>query len=325
MKTNSIVQKISFANWDLEGSEFEVRGDLTDAIVTNCTLIAPLVNGKYDEQLAQQAYKIFTTTWNYKNNVFDGITLVGFDLRNASFGGYYSQGKDISGIVFIDCKMSDDSHANEYLFGNSRISSAGNSKWSSNATKEQLYKTSNYEHKRLGKIKIPRMPGLDLTKQDLTWTTISGCIDEKYYKFEDEENYNLEGYKFDDVYLNKTNISGMNKEQLYVTQSYKEGNLDRVYFYSCNFADANFTKVNLTGCGFSNTIINKANFTDAIISNCSFSGPSSGVNDKMEITIEQIKSTWNYKNNRMDGIRFSAKMQKALDAEKQTPTNATAK
>jgi uncharacterized protein YjbI with pentapeptide repeats len=324
MQTNSIVQKISFANWDLEGSEFEVRGDLTDAIVTNCTLIAPLVNEKYDEQLAQQAYKIFTTTWNYKNNVFNGITLVGFDLRSASFGGYYGQGKDISRIVFIDCKMSDNTHANEYLFRNSQISNyKGMSEWSSNATKEQLYKTRNYDNKRLGKIKIPRMPGLDLTKHDLTWTTISGSIDEN--KFEGKENYNLEGYKFDDAYLNKTNISGMNKEQLYVTKSYKEGNLNRVYFSSCNFANANFTKVNLTGCGFANTIINTANFTDAIISNCGFRGSYSGVDDKMEITIEQIKSTWNYKNNRMDGITFSAKMQKALDAEKQTTTNETSK
>jgi O-phosphoseryl-tRNA(Cys) synthetase len=53
-----------------------------------------------------------------------------------------------------------------------------------------------------------------------------------------------------------------------------------------------------------------ANFTDAIISGCIFT------NNVKNLTVEQIKSTWNYKVGRMDGIKLPPDIQKALDAEK---------
>ena len=50
----------------------------------------------------------------------------------------------------------------------------------------------------------------------------------------------------------------------------------------------------------------KIDLTDSVISGCTLNG----------VTLENVKSTWNYKNNRMEGITLPSDIQKALDAEK---------
>jgi len=56
----------------------------------------------------------------------------------------------------------------------------------------------------------------------------------------------------------------------------------------------------------------KINFTDSIISGCNFEY-------FLGLTTENIKSTWNYKHGRMNGIKLPVEIQKALDAEKEQP------
>ncbi|MDR1477930.1 MAG: pentapeptide repeat-containing protein, partial [Planctomycetaceae bacterium] len=78
-----------------------------------------------------------------------------------------------------------------------------------------------------------------------------------------------------------------------------------------NLRGLNLSQFNLTGCQFLGDLTD-VNFTDAVISKCDFGWLSN-------ITIDQIKSTWNYKTGRMNGIKLPEEIQKTLDAEKNNP------
>ncbi|MDR2346325.1 MAG: pentapeptide repeat-containing protein [Planctomycetaceae bacterium] len=75
---------------------------------------------------------------------------------------------------------------------------------------------------------------------------------------------------------------------------------------------------NLSNCKFESVDLTGTDFTNAIITGVQFNGYErySAINP----TIDQIKSTWNYKNNRMDGIKLPPDIQKELDKEKQKNT-----
>ncbi|MDR1485483.1 MAG: pentapeptide repeat-containing protein [Planctomycetaceae bacterium] len=155
----------------------------------------------------------------------------------------------------------------------------------------------------------------------------------------DFTNFNLTGARFPNVKyctFENAEIEGatlpfISYEELCKTKSFKNGLVNNVSFssqisssgkidYSSSktYANKDFSKLNLTGCSFEWIDFSNTNFTDSVISSCKFRACN-------ELTIDQIKSTWNYKNNRMTGITLPPKIQKILDAEKQTPTNATAK
>jgi len=57
------------------------------------------------------------------------------------------------------------------------------------------------------------------------------------------------------------------------------------------------------------SVFAKIDLTDSIISGCNFG-------NFLGLTLENIKSTWNYKHNRMAGIKLPEEIQKALDTEK---------
>jgi uncharacterized protein YjbI with pentapeptide repeats len=80
-----------------------------------------------------------------------------------------------------------------------------------------------------------------------------------------------------------------------------------------DFSGVDLSGLNLSGCCFHNVNLKNTNFTDAIITNSNLGC----YNDKdCFITIEQIKSIWNYKNNYMREITLPPNLQKALDTEK---------
>ena len=102
-------------------------------------------------------------------------------------------------------------------------------------------------------------------------------------------------------------------DQLKSTQNNKLGVFTNVTFVGHNFSGMDFSYMNLTGCRFlsrSGGASLKCNFQDAIftnavISNCDFSGAEN-------LTLEQIKSTWNYKVSRMKGIVLHKELQLGL-------------
>jgi len=136
---------------------------------------------------------------------------------------------------------------------------------------------------------------------------------------------------------------GMTYEQIRSTKSYKTGALINVKLQlTWPEGHADFSKMNLTGCVFgpggtyNHVKIDdlgqfraksqsghkdmpekrgwceqcQLNITDSVITDCDFWYFKG-------LTLENVKSTWNYKNGRMEGIRFSEEIQKLLDAEKE--------
>ncbi|MDR1483419.1 MAG: pentapeptide repeat-containing protein [Planctomycetaceae bacterium] len=109
-------------------------------------------------------------------------------------------------------------------------------------------------------------------------------------------------------------------EQLKSTASYKKKELSSVGFGFSDLSGIDFSRFNLMGCSFMGNL-QDANFTDAVISGCSFGGcysPKCSFTLKTNLTLDQIKSTWNYKTGNMAGIKLPEEIQKQLDAEKQT-------
>lgn len=105
-----------------------------------------------------------------------------------------------------------------------------------------------------------------------------------------------------DAVIDHTTITNVTKEQLYSTQSYKEGNLAALYVpwvrgAPTPFVEFDFSGQNLTGCVLWGPFTG-AVFTDAVITGADLNYNWHG------LTAEQIKSTWNYKNGRMAGVRI---------------------
>ncbi|MDR2642847.1 MAG: pentapeptide repeat-containing protein [Planctomycetaceae bacterium] len=318
-----------FAGWNLEGSSLELRGDLTDAVVTKCDLYLFIPDfgsldckarmygeksyyknnlTKEEEEIASKAFTVFTSTWNYKYNRLEYISLYGIDLRK---GDFYK--KDVSKMRFVDCKFFDETNKNEYIFADAVITGNHNNPYQetpNGISKEQLYKTDCYKKKQLKNINVHHLPRLDVTGQNLEGTTFTGSAAD---------------YKFDGTYIERTTMRSITKDQLYTTKSYKNGFISKSRFFDADFSHANLSNMNLTGCRFFKCDFKDADFTNSVINNCSFgiSAKESGYNvnnphlESKNLSIEQIKSTWNYKNNRMDGIKLPEEIQKALDAEKQ--------
>jgi uncharacterized protein YjbI with pentapeptide repeats len=130
-------------------------------------------------------------------------------------------------------------------------------------------------------------------------------------------NYLIEYYvNREKIFTTHMIVHGLQKNQLQKTASFKKRKLIDCKF-CMDMGNLDFTGFNLRGCQFAGDLTN-AIFHNADITDCFFAW-------KSNITVEQIKSTLNYQNNRMDGIKLPKEIQKILDAEKQTPTNATAK
>ena len=103
------------------------------------------------------------------------------------------------------------------------------------------------------------------------------------------------------------------KEQLFSTRSYREGRFVKVGLSNQDLRDADFSAMNLTGCRFRNCDFTGASFENAVIADVDFGAhPSEGTQN---LTLDQIKSTWNYKHGRMAGIRLPEELAKALAKE----------
>jgi len=99
-------------------------------------------------------------------------------------------------------------------------------------------------------------------------------------------------------------------QQLVSTKSYRMGNLSGTAFVWLNLAKVDFSRQNVSGARLVHCDISGANFTDAIITDADLRYLDHPA------TVDQIKSTWNYKHGRMKGIRLPEELAKALEGEK---------
>ena len=136
----------------------------------------------------------------------------------------------------------------------------------------------------------------------------------------DFANADLRGTRFHAVNLDGVSFSGadvsgaefwksIGRQQLFSTKSYKEGNLIGTVFVWVDLSGMDFSSKNLTGVRFLYCDLSGADFTDAVVTDADFRYLDH------PLTVEQIKSTWNYKHGRMEGVVLREELANALRAE----------
>ncbi|MBQ9874607.1 MAG: pentapeptide repeat-containing protein [Thermoguttaceae bacterium] len=171
------------------------------------------------------------------------------------------------------------------------------------------------------------MKGTNFTNANID----GACFQEKYDKAPLDSDDNLETFglflpnPFDEEIYNKEKrgFRGLfTKEQLESTASYKNRRLANMTFTQM----CDIRGVDLSGFDLSNTLfitsLAEVNLTDAVITNCVFGGFASKVHKGKyvgsrdyvypQLTAEQIKSTWNYKHHKMEGIALPEYLRKEL-------------
>ena len=204
----------------------------------------------------------------------------GFDLSNCAVRAISAMGAD-----FTDAKIE-----GSYFLG-------------STLTKERLESTASFKNKSLVGVYLTGdlvLDDVDFSGFDLTDAT----FDVKSTRGIKLDGATLDGVSFGFHFgANKNPIS---KQTLETSANYQRKSFRNVKFCDqCDLTDFDFSGCELTNCLFA-TSLRGANFTDAKIDGCVFSSHSGAV------TVEQLKSTWNYKNDKMEGTSVSN--QATLDA-----------
>ncbi|MDR2642440.1 MAG: pentapeptide repeat-containing protein [Planctomycetaceae bacterium] len=309
---------ISFAGWRLERVWFYSGFELKDAELSDCTIMG--VNGWYEDlaskrliareeiPLNNKPFELFASTKNYQRSFIGKVSLLNFDLRKASFANKNISSMTIRGI------MHDKNHPNIDLFDNATIHTS----LPVGISKEQLYRTADYRNKCLSGTRWEYYGSeeqFDLSGQNLSNANMHSLF------VRGENKMNFTDAVIRGAYLGIYDIAGgISREMVYSTKSYKTGDLTGIRFDNGidtsrirpiigNMRNWNLSNQNLSHCRFGRVDLAGVDFTNSIITGVEFGS------DVHNLTLDQIKSTWNYKNNRMDGIKLPDKIQKELDAE----------
>ncbi len=100
----------------------------------------------------------------------------------------------------------------------------------------------------------------------------------------------------------------ISKDQLFVTRSCTNREFLGVQIWNVDFSDADFSGMNLTGCHFCDCDFTNASFEDTVVSDVRF--------ERKGITLDQIKSTWNYKHGSMTSVVLPKEIMKALESDR---------
>lgn len=91
------------------------------------------------------------------------------------------------------------------------------------------------------------------------------------------------------------------------TRSYQDGTLAHNTFLDSDMSDLNLDRINLTNCTFDRCDLARATFNDAVVSRADF-------REAKGLAVDQIRSTWNFKNNRMSDVLLPAGLMSSLSA-----------
>jgi uncharacterized protein YjbI with pentapeptide repeats len=168
---------------------------------------------------------------------------------------------------------------------------------------EQLKSTASYKEKNLCGIHFGQtdFSGADFSEINLSCASFSRVRLGKC----NFSNAKIKGVKFKNLHTKETKDFDFRIEQLLVSKDFKEGFVDGVEVTQIIWSE-NYV-VNLSEMVFVNCVLGSENqakidLTNSVISNCDFSNLKG-------LTLENVKSTWNYKHNRMEGIKLPKEIQ----------------
>jgi len=233
--------------------------------------------------------RLYLRNINFTNSDMLGVQMREITFVNCSFYGARLYDVCTTGSIFIDCDFT-------YAFiDGSDIP----------LSREQLLSTASFRNKTITKFPIQgNLSGVDFSGFNLEGSILGG---------------NLDGANFSDAIITRASPYSFSIEQLVSTACFKNGELRGVRFGYFDFSGMNLSKMDLSDSVFGlhlpmNVHIEMCNFhdadlTDSVISRCDFFRAKN-------LTLDQIKSTWNYKAGRMAGIVLPQELQEAIDAEK---------
>ncbi|MDR1484802.1 MAG: pentapeptide repeat-containing protein [Planctomycetaceae bacterium] len=253
------------------------------------------------------SYATDVTGIKFDNSTFNDTYIDDFKFDRCSFKSADLRGLRVNWVVFdASCDFTD---AVIHTDGDKTIAKTE----LGTIAPSLILQTASYKKHNLTGVIVDDFPfqnkaAIDFSNCDLSYAKLCGGINHII----DLRNCNLTDSK-----LCSTALGHITKEQLYTTQSYKKRIINNVTFNKIDLTNATLNDLKLIGCifGRAESPISKCNFknanlTNSDISNCDFT-------NAINLSIDQIKSTWNYKNNRMDGIKLPEEIPKELDTEKQ--------
>lgn len=302
----SILKRASFRGAIFQGANVEVSLGDEGADFTDAT-----INGAW--RASAEGFKFYglglsphqlMSTWSYKNK----------DLRQCEIRCSNSPGEAVSldfrgadlreATILGDCSKCDftDARIYEVFFGDGSI------------TFDKLASTYDFKNRSLRvRLVIGRKTAARPSeKWDFSRINLKGSDLDRL-----PMDMNFTNAKINDCTIR----NGLTKQQLYSTASYKQGNLAGLSLVSCDLSGYDLSSANLTGCKFHNCKFAGTDFEDAVITAARFSRN----NSIAKLTFKQIKSTWNYKNNRMEGITLPEDIDAALDKERKTNADKSKK
>jgi uncharacterized protein YjbI with pentapeptide repeats len=245
------------------------------------------------------------STWSYKNKDLHQCAIrASYPYPSTEVAAFDFRGADLREATLLgDLSKSDfwDARVFGAFFGNDSI------------TFEQLASTWDFRYRRL-RVRLSwsgKTAALSSAKWDFSHVNLVGS--DLWFRPPDAD--------FTDATINDCTMrNGLTKAQLYSTRSYQRGDLTGLSLMSSDLSDCDLSGMNLTGCVFSHCKLAGAKFDDAVVTDALFLTPNYHGTDQSpaeshELTIEQIKSTWNYKHRHMQGIRLPDEIAAALAEE----------
>lgn len=274
----------SFKNASLRGavlSECKIENaDFTNAVING---MLPLATGT---RLSKQQ---LMSTRSYREKDLSQCSIVGDRFSNAEEYELDLNGMNLSNAVlaqgdFRPCNLAG-AKIDGVTFRSSTISF------------DQIKATRNFAKRDFANVVFDHViltGAVNFSNQTLDGASLS---------FQSESPPKLDGASINRIQIYHQSIGF---SDLQATKNYRHGDLTGMWFNNFRFANADLRGINLTGSKFSRCDFESADMTDAVITDCDFRYSSN-------LTMEQIKSTWNFRHRRLEKIEFPETLQLLLD------------
>ncbi len=298
---NASFKRANLSGLRLGDCKFE-GADFTDAIISDIERY----DGRHGHDY-ELTYEQLTSTYSYKEKILTNtyVQLALVDHKMIPFQLDF-RGADLRGTRFAHCDLRNCDFTDAQIKG-----MVVNYSWLNTS---QIMSTKDFKRRMLIGVELP------INKSEL----INNFSNIEFY---DSKLRNLLR-----LYNNLSNasikkcelIKGQAKGTLDQTRNYKCGDLSENKFTGVDFSGINLSRQNLTGCRFLGCNFTDALFDDAVITHVRFVDPFRKYPNGAP-TVDQIKSTWNYKNSRMEGIKLPKEITVALEMERQAKNKSVEK
>jgi len=284
-----ILRRTSFKGARLTGAIIRQcdmkEADLTDAVINGVVL----GDWRHDLALSEQQ---MVSTRSYKTKDLSKCVIYGFENGAVAKRHYDFRGANLAQATIVGGDFTQTDFTNADI---SQIRFRG-----CTITFSQLASTETFRERSLD--------GIDFD------VAIKGTVDLSGLNLRDSKlRMSFSEADFTGADIARATIGGNITQQHFVsTRNYQEGDLSGVTFLGLNLAACDLSRQNLTGCRFQQCDFTGADLNEAVITDAHFAFGNL-YSDNVGLTVEQIKSTWNYKHGRMAAIRLPEEVGKALE------------